>query len=136
MVTKSLPTFKHTSVGAKTHKARTATAHVSYIMRSEAMTEFQAENMPDGGRGTRVFFDKLWEKAGMPDNARIADKLMIALPVELNREQRYEAVRSFMTSSDKAASPGARRITTAARTRIIRMRISSSRTPISIPAER
>ena len=96
MVTKSLPTFKHTSIGAKTHKARTATAHVSYIMRSEAMTEFQAENMPDGGRGTRVFFDRLWEKAGMKDNARIADKLMIALPVELNQEQRYELVRNFM----------------------------------------
>ncbi len=96
MVTKSLPTFKHTSIGAKTHKARTATAHVSYIMRSEAMTQFQAENMPDGGRGTRVFFDKLWEKAGMPDNARIADKLMVALPVELNQEQRYELVRNFM----------------------------------------
>ncbi len=96
MVTKSLPTFKHTSIGAKTHKARTATAHVSYIMRSEAMTEFQAENMPDGGRGTRVFFDKVWEKAGMPDNARIADKLMIALPIELTQEQRYALVRSFM----------------------------------------
>ncbi len=96
MITKSLPTFKHTSVGAKTHKARTATAHVSYIMRSEAMTMFQAENMPDGGRGTRVYFDKLWEKAGMPSSARIADKLMIALPVELNQEQRYELVRSFM----------------------------------------
>ncbi len=52
--------------------------------------------MPDGGRGPRVFFDKLWEKVGMPDNARIADKLMIALPVELNQEQRYELVRSFM----------------------------------------
>ena len=70
MGTKSLPTFKHTSIGAKTHKARTTTAHVSYIMRSEAMTKFQCENMPDGGRGTRVFFDKLWEKAGMPENAR------------------------------------------------------------------
>jgi hypothetical protein len=96
MTTKPLPTFKHTSVGAKTHKARTATAHVSYIMRSDAMTEFQAENMPDGGRGTRVFFDKLWEKAGMPENARIADKLMIALPIELTQEQRYELVRGFM----------------------------------------
>ena len=73
MVTKPLPTFKHTSIGAKTHKARTATAHVSYIMRSDAMTEFQAENMPEGGRGTRVFFDKLWEKAGMPENARIKE---------------------------------------------------------------
>jgi len=96
VVTKSLPTFKHTSIGAKTHKARTATAHLSYIMRSDAMTEFQAQNMPGGERGTRVFFDRLWEKAGMAENARIADKLMIALPVELNREQRYELVRSFM----------------------------------------
>ncbi len=96
MVTKSLPTFKHTSIGAKTHKPRTATAHLSYIMRSEAMTEFQAENMPGGERGTRVFFDRLWEKGGMKESARIADKLMIALPVELDREQRYELVRSFM----------------------------------------
>ena len=61
-MTKPLPTFKHTSIGAQTHKARTATAHVSYIMRSDAMTKFQAQNMPDGGRGTRVFFDKLWER--------------------------------------------------------------------------
>ncbi|MGB9163592.1 MAG: MobA/MobL family protein, partial [Rhodomicrobium sp.] len=96
MVTKSLPSFKHSSVGTKTHKERTATAHVSYIMRAEARTHFQAENMPDGGRGTRVFFDKLWEKAGMPENARICDKLMIALPGELAPEQRYEAVQTFM----------------------------------------
>jgi hypothetical protein len=65
-------------------------------MRAEARTHFQAENMPDGGRGTRVFFDKLWEKAGMPENARICDKLMIALPNELIPEQRYEAVHTFM----------------------------------------
>lgn len=96
MITKSLPTFKHTSIGAKTHKAGTATAHLSYIMRSDAMTKFQAGNMPEGERGTRVFFDRLWEKAGMAENARIADKLMIALPVELNQEQRYELVQSFM----------------------------------------
>ena len=96
MITKSLLRFNHTKIGAKTQKARTATAHVSYIMRSEAMTKFQCENMPDGGRGTRVFFDRLWEKAGMPENARICDKLMIALPLELSQEQRYDVVRSFM----------------------------------------
>ena len=65
-------------------------------MRSNALTHFQAENMPQGERGTRVFFDRLWDKAGMPENARIADKLMIALPVELSPEQRYEVLRSFM----------------------------------------
>lgn len=96
MITKSLPSFRHASIGAKTHKARTATAHVSYIMRSEAMTKFQCEHMPDGGRGTRVFFDKLWEKAGMPESARICDKLMLALPLDLSQEQRYDAVQSFM----------------------------------------
>ena len=96
MVTKSLLQFSHGKIGAKTHKARTATAHVSYIMRSEAMTKFQCENMPDGGRGTRVFFDKLWEKAGSPESARICDKLMLALPLGLSQEERYEAVRSYM----------------------------------------
>jgi hypothetical protein len=101
MITKTLPAFKHTSIGAKTHKARTATAHVSYIMRSDAMSKFQAGNMPDGGRGTRVFFDKLWGQEGMPEKARIADKFMIALPLELSPEQRREAVRSFMESLGK-----------------------------------
>ena len=96
MVTKSLLQFTHTSIGSKTHKARTATAHVSYIMRSDAMTKFQCEHMPDGGRGTRVFFDRLWEKAGMPESARVCDKLMLALPLELGQEQRYDAVGSFM----------------------------------------
>src|SRR5271166_6187313 len=60
-------------------------------MRSEAMTQFQAENMPGGERGTR-----LWEKAGMNENARIADKLMIALPAGLSHEQRTELVQNFM----------------------------------------
>jgi len=96
MATEALLPFKHTSIGTKTDKARTATAHVSYIMRSQAMTKFQSENMPDGGRGTRVFFDKLWEKAGHPENYRICDKFMITLPLELTREQRHEAVASFM----------------------------------------
>ena len=105
MSTKSLPTFKHTSIGAKTQKPNTAKAHMSYIMRSEAMTTFQAENMPDGGRGTRAFFDKLWEKAGMPENARIADKLMLALPAALNQEQRYALVASFMHELGKGRIP-------------------------------
>ena len=105
MVTRSLPAFKHMSIGAKTHEPRTATAHVSYIMRSDAMTKFQAENMPDGAYGTRVFFDKLWEKAGMRDNARIADKLMLALPIELSQEQRCEVVQSFMDQLGKGRIP-------------------------------
>lgn len=96
MVTKSLLMFRHTSVGTKTHKPRTATAHVSYIMRAGAMTKFQAENMPGGGYGTRVFFDKLWEKAGMPEKYRVCDKFMLALPCELSPEQRHDVVGSFM----------------------------------------
>jgi hypothetical protein len=96
MQVKSLPTFKHSSIGKTTHKARTATRHMSYIMRSQAMTEFQAENMPDGGRGTRVYFDRIAERPESPANARVVDKLMIALPAEMTAEQRYEALASFM----------------------------------------
>jgi hypothetical protein len=86
MVTKSLPAFMHSSIGAKTHKPRAASKHMAYIMRPNAMTKFQAENMPDGGPGTRGFFDRLWQKASMPENARIADQLIIALPLELTAE--------------------------------------------------
>ena len=100
MITKSLITFKHSSIGTKV-KPRTATAHMCYIMRQQAMTHFNAENMPDGGRGTRVFFDRLWEKAGMPDSARICDKLMIALPVELTPQQRHEVLEDFMEKLGK-----------------------------------
>lgn len=101
MQVKSLPTFKHTSIGKTTHKARTATKHMSYIMRSQAMTKFQAENMPDGGRGTRVFFDRLAEKPDAHAHARVCDKLMIALPVEMNADQRHDALASFMQKIGK-----------------------------------
>jgi len=71
---------------------------MGYIMRQTAMTEFQAENMPEGGKGTRVFFETMAE--GRP-NARVCDKLMIPLPVELSREQRHEAIASFMQGLGK-----------------------------------
>ena len=41
----------------------------------------------------------------MKENARIADKLMIALPLELTPEQRYEAVQSFMQDLGKGRVP-------------------------------
>ena len=101
MLTRSLPAFMHTSIGAKTHKARAASKHMAYIMRNDAMTKFQAENMPHGGRGTRGFFDNLWDKAGSPENARIADQFIIALPLELGGAQRHELVESFMQALGK-----------------------------------
>ncbi len=100
-------------------------------MRSEAMTKFQCENMPDGGRGTRVFFDKLWEKAGMPENARICDKLMLALPLELSPEQRHEAVHSFMQQLGQGRIVWCAPITSKARIATIPTRISCSRTRTS-----
>jgi hypothetical protein len=105
VITKSLPTFKHDKIGAKTQKPGTATAHLSYIMRADALTCFQAENMPQGERGTRNFFDKLWENAGSPANHRICDKLMIALPRELSQDQRFEVVRSFMQELGEGRIP-------------------------------
>ena len=83
----------HSAIGKTTHAANASTDHMSYILRQEALTKFQAENMPEGGRGTRVFFENMAE--GRP-NARVCDKLIIPLPLELSREQRYEAVASFM----------------------------------------
>jgi hypothetical protein len=101
METKTLPAFMHDSIGAKTHGSRAAQKHMLYIMREDAMTKFQSEHMPGGERGTSTYFDKLWEKAGMPNSHRIADQFIIALPLELNAQQRHELVHSFMESLGK-----------------------------------
>lgn len=83
-----------TPIGKTTQKRPfTAAAHVRYITRKEAMTQSMAERMPDSGpRAVRWL--KAQEKADRK-NARVADKLIIALPRELDALQHSELIRSF-----------------------------------------
>jgi hypothetical protein len=81
-------------IGKTTQKRPfTAAAHIRYITRKEAVTYVMAERMPEG-RVAAMRWLRSEEKADRV-NARVADKLVIALPRELSAQQRIELLWSF-----------------------------------------
>ena len=81
------------SVGKSTHAARSAGAHIRYITRPGAQADVMAERMPGDRNGARSWLDAQ-EKADRK-NARVIDKIMAALPRELDEGQRRDLVRRF-----------------------------------------
>ncbi len=83
-----------TPIGKTTQKRPfTAAAHVRYITRKEAMTQSMAERMPEE-KSRAIRWLKAQEKADR-SNARVADKMIIALPKELTPAQQAELIHSF-----------------------------------------
>ncbi|MGH6922875.1 MAG: MobA/MobL family protein [Propylenella sp.] len=82
------------SIGRSTHEPGTAGAHIRYISRPEAHPVLLSEHMPFEHREARSFIDKA-ERA-LRKNARVIDKIRIALPVELDEHQRAALVEEFM----------------------------------------
>lgn len=93
----------HKAIGRSTHKPFTAAAHVNYITRASATTEIMASSMPTD-RHEAVKWIKAQELADRK-NARVCDKIMVALPVELTPEQRRELVRDFCQQLTKDRCP-------------------------------
>ena len=90
--------LKHASVGRSTHDAGTAGAHVSYITRTGACREVIGSDMPVPVAGERGGEARAWldrQEEADRKNARVIDKVTIALPRELNAVQRVELVRAF-----------------------------------------
>jgi hypothetical protein len=90
--------LKHASVGRSTHAAGTAGAHVSYITRTGACREVIGSDMPVPAAGERGGEARAWldrQEEADRKNARVIDKVTIALPRELNAVQRVELVRAF-----------------------------------------
>lgn len=81
------------SVGRTSHQAGTAGAHLSYIGRPDAEPEIQCEHMPASPAAARTWMDN--QEAGDRKNARVLDKIRLALPRELSASQRAELVRDF-----------------------------------------
>jgi hypothetical protein len=88
--------FSHRPIGKTTHKKGMSYQHVNYITRDEACSKTLAQNMPADRDGARPYFEHEANKEGVPANARVADTLILALPIELTKEQRHEAVAGFM----------------------------------------
>ncbi|MGE3335581.1 MAG: MobA/MobL family protein [Rhodospirillaceae bacterium] len=82
------------SIGRTTHAPGTAGAHIRYIARPEAEPVVVAQHMPSSPEAARNWIDRA-ERAERK-NARMLDKIRIALPKELNKAARAQLVREFM----------------------------------------
>jgi hypothetical protein len=87
------------SIGRSTHAEGTAGAHVGYITRAGACRVVLGEHMPIPKAGTKGGKAREWldkQEASDRKNARVIDKMNIALPIELDETERVELVRAFM----------------------------------------
>lgn len=83
-----------TPIGKTTQRQPfTAAAHLGYIVRKEAASHTMAERMPEG-KGSAMRWLRAEERADRV-NARVADKLVIALPRELTLQQQITLIWSF-----------------------------------------
>ena len=71
----------------------TAAAHIRYIMRRGAVTHHTAARMPGTAREAIRWLRG--EERADRKNARVADKLVLALPIELTPQQHSDLVRNF-----------------------------------------
>lgn len=81
------------SIGRTTHAAGTAGCHLAYVGRPGAEPYVEAHVIPAGPLEGRAWMDR--EEARDRKNARVADKIRIAIPRELDRDQRAQLVRDF-----------------------------------------
>lgn len=91
--------LSHRTVGRTTHAAGTAGAHVGYITRASACRAVIAEHIPEAAPGSKGGAARAWldaQEEADRKNARVIDKLEIALPIELDQAQRVELVRAFV----------------------------------------
>ena len=82
------------SIGKSTHAVGTAGSHMRYICRDSADAHVEAHHIPEDGNAARAWMDA-HERSEPRKNARFCDKVMVALPIELDAVQRAALVRDF-----------------------------------------
>ncbi|MBS0533106.1 MAG: MobA/MobL family protein [Proteobacteria bacterium] len=96
--------LQHRPIGKSTQEhAYTASAHIRYITRRRALSRLEGARMPVDQAGAMSFFRKAEDSSRK--NARVADKIMLALPKELTAKQRHELVRAFAEEVSKGKAP-------------------------------
>ena len=91
--------LSHKTIGRTTHAPGTAGAHIGYITRASACRAVIAEHIPTAEPGSKGGAARAWldaQEEADRKNARVIDKLEIALPIELDQAQRVELVRAFV----------------------------------------
>jgi len=82
-----------TTIGRSTHRDGTASAHISYITRKGAGASIGAFGMPANSNEAQAWIYE--QEQADRKNARVVDKIMLALPRELTSEQRYKLAESY-----------------------------------------
>lgn len=82
------------SIGRTTHASGTAGAHLRYVSRDGAKPVVQAHVIPLDASAARTWMDR--EEQNSRSNARLLDKVRVAIPRELSDEQRVALVRDFV----------------------------------------
>ncbi|NQX95092.1 MAG: MobA/MobL family protein [Erythrobacter sp.] len=95
--------LNHKPIGRSTHQPGTASAHIQYITRYRAASEVVAEHMPADPGPAMKWMDE--QEVSSRKNARLVDKVMVALPRELDAVQRSELVRDFAAAVTKGRVP-------------------------------
>ena len=96
--------LNHRPIGKSTQaQPNTAGAHVGYITRPRAASHVEGRGVPTDPREAREYFNG--EEAADRKNARVADKVMLALPKELNPEQRLGLVRGYAEEVTQGRAP-------------------------------
>ena len=83
----------HTTIGRTTHRAGTAAAHARYITRWRAVSAVIAEHMPTDPQLVQQWL--LDQEEGDRKNARVVDKVLFFLPIELGPPQWQKMLRKF-----------------------------------------
>jgi hypothetical protein len=84
----------HAAIGKATQaRPHTAAAHVRYIARKSACSRLIGARMPVKGASAQSWLRD--QEDNDRKNARVCDKVLLALPRELDAEQRAALVRSF-----------------------------------------
>lgn len=93
----------HKSIGRTTHKAGRAGAHIRYISRRSAEPIVVAHLMPADWKAAKRWLDR--EERSGRKNERVADLIMVALPIELNHDQREQLVKSYIARLTRGKVP-------------------------------
>ena len=91
------------SIGKSTHAGGTAGAHLSYIGREGAEPVILCQHMPSEPNQARSWMDR--QESADRANARLGDKIRLALPRELTPDQRAALVSEFMNDLGQGRVP-------------------------------
>lgn len=93
----------HNPIGRTTHAAGTAGAHARYVTREGAAREILGEHMPTSREAARAWLDA--QEEADRKNARVIDKVLVALPRELDAAERVQLVRDFAAEVTGGRTP-------------------------------